>query len=96
MLDVSAGFGVIGEVDAGHNKTVSTRTNTTVETGFVDFRNSTDKGSSTDIYSLRIAGESVTNGTDLFTQEETLHKELGVSYSFERLNEEGDLIVKYR
>ena len=95
VLGLRSGLGAIGELESSHNITVSTRTNTTVESGFVEFRNSTGIGSSTEIYSLRIAGESVTNGTDPFAQGSTLHQELGVSYSFERLNEEGNVIVEY-
>ena len=95
---LNAGFADLGSVESRFNTSFSERTNTTKQTGIVEFQNVSSAAGLNSTYRIRISSERVNNATDplLPSEGSTIHTELGVSYSFERMGETGDVEIQYK
>lgn len=96
--DLATGLEPYGDSEASFNTTSSSRTFTTKQEGSFTFVNSTTNGDTTEIYTISIEAERVVNGTGLivFLDEDTFHRELGVSYTYEMLDLNGNRLVSYK
>ena len=95
--DLITDLSIFGETQGEFNSTVAFRATSSVQTGTFEFSNTTTNGDTVDTFTIEIEAERVVNGTGLivFLDEDTFHRELGVSYSFERRTLDEDVLVSY-